>query len=358
MLLTEKILTPRADIAASMGVKQQPLLDSPRLARVQAVWLQGEPTRSAADVEELRDEVGGMTRQSLRFGVNAASLFAEVDDNDLFANPVTNCYGYTLCNAELLDKLGVLHTVHFVREHAFNMLWHEGSGKAYAISDADKALSVEISSAILGDSPLQKLNNGSHFTDNKFDVAKLVELVKDQEFERDLTQGVRPWLLCVKAYGSRVVKDDDKPRFIRSYQAAVGQKVLWGLLSIKASLSNQDYQQAADDITALEGIYPFVDPHEEHQLLKATIRGLGIQRAYDRMVDVTHAVHLSLGSAALTRSAYIYPDMLRRVGHITKDPELLRSSIEVYNSLRGGGDLRIAKIKKAQRLLSEQFVAR
>jgi hypothetical protein len=101
----------------------------------------------------------------------------------------------------------------------------------------------------------------------------------------------------------------------------------------------------------LEGVFPEVDPRNNVRDARLLMNRLEADGRYEEMLRLSGAIDASLGAAEGTKNAFFHPDTVRRVGMRTRDASLVEDAVQQYESIRGGGELRRAKIRKGRHLL-------
>lgn len=340
-------LTPRKNIAdLEPGVNRMEIVDSQRFKRIEAVLKSSEGTFS--DQTEAADEVGAMVRQTLLFGSMAIRerLWSYDERSDA---TVTNCLGFTIVSSELLEAIGVDHTISFCNGHSFITMFNPVTDEIQMMDTASKELYLNIDGAVSGLKPPHSLKD-SKVSTNLLDTSTIIA----QGGRRDATDFLyrHPWLR--NGPGSMMMRSDvprlGSTHILRTYLPGLGREVLNDYGMAEENLIGNQLYEAVGYFSKLEGVYPHLGA--ENKLGIATPLRDKLARAglVEEMLKIGTVVDGSLlkdgPSPDRTTNIFFLLDTKRRIAHDNGDASSLFEIADQYEKI--GGTLARAKAKKTR----------
>lgn len=320
------------------------------------------------DIKDLRDSYDSSDKtfdDKVVFGNDIASIvgdavgFRSLRHDELMLIPETlaesrrtNCYGQSIVVSEILESEGIDHFIAFVNQHAFVWMYDFNSERSHMLDAWNPELCIETTKYIGGNPPKEWQLGGGPLKHDISIYPRTMTLGIQDIHKRTKAESV-PWLGMMPRNADffRYKYQDEYRLPMRIYPSAPGRGILQ-LYHNSIMLDRSGNPDIASEcMRLLEGAYPDVDPQNHSKFPLELIRDLMRENKHESALAVAKSFYDSLEAGDRTKQAFIYADTLRDIGINTGNAELLEQSIDQYDSLGFGGELRRNKREKAKRAL-------
>ena len=313
------------------------------------------------DVAEAAKSVAELVRETLYFGSTDRGS-RELNAENIAKYEVANCYGHTIVASECLEKLGIEHFISYANQHSFITLFDRGSDRSFMIDVLTKELCCEMTTAVgfTSSHPLDKFSCGELKSQ---DSLKTDELLKQLPATVNWAEFIdkRPWFMFpdrrdyMDGYGKFALLQ------MLTFQSIPGRLLLLDDYSARINLLNDRYEEAADKVVDLSGIYLDTDPRNNLGEAGKLCGELIKQDSGDLAIQVASAVNDSLLPEDSSKNRLFLPDVMRKVAKHDRDINLLNEAIRLYkeniNSKPKYDSLAVGKLRAAEKLLRSMKTA-
>ena len=357
--LSTQLLTPRSDIAEKRGVKRELLLESEKLCDIKNVYEKSD--RTFDDIAEAAKSVAELVRETLYFRSTDSSS-REFNADNIAKYEVANCYGHTIVASECLEKLGIEHFISYANQHTFITLFDRSSDKSFIIDVLTEELRCEMTDAIGFDGidPAEQLYYGELRANSTLYTDLLLQKLPSSVNRSDFVAR-REWLMFSDGMKYRDGYGRNARLQMLTLPSIPGRLLLLDEYNARIDQLNGRYEEAADKIVDLSGIYLDVDSRNDLKEADKLCRELIKQGSGDLAIQVASVVNDSLLSGDSSKNRLFLPDVMRKVAKHDRDINLLNEAIRLYkeiiNSKPKHDSLAVGKLRAAEKLLRSMKAA-
>lgn len=346
VLLSSALMTPRTNIAEqSPLITRSPLLESQALDTEIASY--NTTPKAYDDSITAAAGIAGIVRKTL----NYRSFIDQVEPltpKSIAETEEANCHGYVAVLSECLNKAELDHFICFANGHSFVLIGDPESKRYTMVDPITRKYNGDITEAIEGEDIYEQFIRRSSAA-TRLHTDTMLHLRGLTSRTSELT-GKNQWISHERPHTSwRWERPADTYTLqMKVLTSARGRALLVHYTNAMIQLNNKDSDGATEEIAAMQGFYPDMDPRNRFELARRA-RSLAFKQGkWGNAMVIADVIHESSKKGTAHPARFFRPDTLRKIGNLTGISELLEYAVEGYADIPGDSLKKKGKIRKTQ----------
>lgn len=256
------------------------------------------------------------------------SPYSRIDD--LRTTDTANCVGYAKLGSVGLEDRGVRHYVGFVNGHATLLI--PTPDNMWLFDMLSPRLSQPMGRELLNRQPTR--------TERSLALMSGRGIVLNGAVDPIGATQKYPWLSTER--GSHRINHPDseysagsRNLILSMYQPEPGRKAIYHYAKFNEAYEDKNLIEAAESLKQMHGLFPDIDMRgTSPQRVKSTVKRLAIARNFDLAREAAEAYFASFTHSTDSRVAEYQADCLRYIAKFSRQGNLAKRAIELYESTK------------------------